>query len=323
MRKRVCQNCRESLTGNASKWCGRCAPHANRMRQTERRRRQGQGAQFFKKYLMSKSCSGCGSIKPIDQFGLRPNSRGYMVRRYQCRTCQLWADGRRQSFHVWVARHLSIISDLAEWMQKSDPVCQNCRTPLENRRGGRRYCKVCKPHVARMRSNSGTRRRIFYQRYRPGAKWCSGCERMLLIGDDFHEHNGRNGRTKASDLCRPCYNRRNADYQLNKPQGRLAYNIRQNVRYHLKGDKPMSFSKALGCTRAELSEHMERQFEPGMSWDNYGDGWHADHIIPLSYFDLTDKGQFKEASHYTNLQPLWAEDNIEKGDTLPDGLQQG
>jgi len=50
-----------------------------------------------------------------------------------------------------------------------------------------------------------------------------------------------------------------------------------------------------------------------MSWDNYGYyGWHVDHIIPLSAFDLTDPIQFKKAMYYTNLQPLWMEENLAK-----------
>jgi hypothetical protein len=49
-----------------------------------------------------------------------------------------------------------------------------------------------------------------------------------------------------------------------------------------------------------------------MSWENYGK-WHIDHIKPLSLFDLEDPEQLKQACHYTNLQPLWAEENIRKG----------
>jgi hypothetical protein len=50
-----------------------------------------------------------------------------------------------------------------------------------------------------------------------------------------------------------------------------------------------------------------------MTWENWAHrGWHLDHIRPLASFDLTDESQLKEAIHYTNLQPLWAEDNIRK-----------
>lgn len=70
-----------------------------------------------------------------------------------------------------------------------------------------------------------------------------------------------------------------------------------------------------GCTKAELIQHLEGQFRDGMSWDNYGKyGWHVDHIRPCSSFDLTDPEQQKQCFHYTNLQPLWAAENLSKGD---------
>jgi hypothetical protein len=45
-----------------------------------------------------------------------------------------------------------------------------------------------------------------------------------------------------------------------------------------------------------------------MSWDNYGQ-WHIDHIRPISSFK---QEEWEQINHYTNLQPLWAEDNLKK-----------
>ena len=54
-----------------------------------------------------------------------------------------------------------------------------------------------------------------------------------------------------------------------------------------------------------------------MSWNNHGFyGWHIDHIYPCSKFDLTDLNQQKQCFHYTNLQPLWAEENKKKSNKI-------
>jgi hypothetical protein len=61
-----------------------------------------------------------------------------------------------------------------------------------------------------------------------------------------------------------------------------------------------------------LKQHLENQFQSGMNWKTYGKyGWHIDHIIPLSSAK-TEKELYK-LCHYTNLQPLWAKDNLIKG----------
>jgi len=71
----------------------------------------------------------------------------------------------------------------------------------------------------------------------------------------------------------------------------------------------------LGCSIDELKMHLESKFQYGMNWDNWSfEGWHIDHIVPLASFDLTDRKQLLLACHYTNLQPLWAIDNLSKGD---------
>ena len=54
-------------------------------------------------------------------------------------------------------------------------------------------------------------------------------------------------------------------------------------------------------------------FKTGMTRENHGKVWHIDHIIPCASFDLTDPDQQKKCFHYTNLQPLWAKENLIKG----------
>ena len=72
-----------------------------------------------------------------------------------------------------------------------------------------------------------------------------------------------------------------------------------------------------GCTIKELMIHIEKQFEPGMTWDNHGlYTWHIDHKHACARFDLTDPEQQKKCFHYTNLQPLWAKDNLSKGSKI-------
>lgn len=74
--------------------------------------------------------------------------------------------------------------------------------------------------------------------------------------------------------------------------------------------KTTSTADTLGCTWEELKKHIEKQFTKGMTWDNQGK-WHIDHIIPLA--SATTEEEVYKLNHYTNLQPLWAEDNLRKG----------
>ena len=82
----------------------------------------------------------------------------------------------------------------------------------------------------------------------------------------------------------------------------LAFSAKRNDRTHL----------ILGYSAVELIAHLEQKFQEGMSWDNYGD-WHIDHIKPIQAF--VDEGNFnpREINALSNLQPLWAEDNLSKG----------
>lgn len=110
-------------------------------------------------------------------------------------------------------------------------------------------------------------------------------------------------------------------YKKKRRKTDLNYRIKENLRcrlWHALNGKVKAGSSVsdLGCSVDELRAHLESLFTPGMSWANYGHlkgKWEIDHIKPLqSFTNLSDREQLLEACHYTNLQPLWWEDNNAK-----------
>lgn len=103
-------------------------------------------------------------------------------------------------------------------------------------------------------------------------------------------------------------------YRKANPQHRLRTNLRSRVWGALRGRcKAASTVELLGCTIPELRSHLESQFRPGMTWENYGPVWHVDHVRPCASFDLLDPVQQRACFHYTNLQPLFMMENLTKG----------
>lgn len=92
--------------------------------------------------------------------------------------------------------------------------------------------------------------------------------------------------------------------------------------------KKCSAIRNLGCSKRDFMKRVESKFyqDPEsleiMTWENYGDLWHIDHIIPISWFDLSDEREQIIAVNYRNLQPLWAKDNYDKRDKFPDEVPQ-
>jgi len=105
--------------------------------------------------------------------------------------------------------------------------------------------------------------------------------------------------------------RTNLQHKLSlRLRGRLNEALRKNTRNG-------SAVRDLGCSLDELKSYLENRFQEGMSWDNWTkNGWHIDHIIPISKFDLSIPEEVKKACHYTNLQPMWADENIRKGNRI-------
>ena len=184
---------------------------------------------------------------------------------------------------------------------------------------------------------------------------CSKCDIEKCL-EEFHKHpSTKNGRNTICKSCRSAYmktiyvydperyrnpeheSKRKREYYSRNRQARIDYSktyIKQRKKtdldFKLRGVLRSRISTAIkrnpkaartmeliGCSIPELRRHLESQFEPGMTWDNHSvHGWHIDHILPCKHFDLTDPEQQKICFHYTNLQPMWAKDNLSKGDKI-------
>lgn len=178
-------------------------------------------------------------------------------------------------------------------------------------------------------------------------KRCTNCGKNLPL-TEFHVVKYKSGNTGHKSHCKECHNKKyrqwrkdnpgkaNAAYakwrKHNKrkaiesknrciknrksidPSFKVKVNIMSAMSCALTGSRKCAHTtELLGCSIEELRNHLERLFQPDMKWDNYGrNGWHIDHVIPLTYFDMSDPEQQRRAWHYTNLQPLWAADNRKK-----------
>ena len=80
-------------------------------------------------------------------------------------------------------------------------------------------------------------------------------------------------------------------------------------------NKKASTMEILGCSAEDFKNYLENKFREGMIWENYGT-WHIDHFYPCDSFDLTKDEEQKRCFHYTNLQPLWAKENIKKSNKI-------
>lgn len=100
------------------------------------------------------------------------------------------------------------------------------------------------------------------------------------------------------------------------PLYKLKCNLRSRTSIAFKNigySKDTKTQEMLGVDWEIVKSHIERQFTKGMNWNNQG-SWHVDHIIPLA--SAKDEKELLKLCHYSNLQPLWAEDNLSKKDKI-------
>lgn len=183
---------------------------------------------------------------------------------------------------------------------------------LNRNKDGLNYlCKICyKEKVKIYRENNIVRltenRKKFYYKNQKKAQEYSR---------KYYNENKEHYNKMSSE-----WNRKNKDKRKNidnkhrqSPIVKLRVNLRHRVYMFLKSKTTIKNKKTieiLGCDFDFIKSYLESKFIDGMSWENYGK-WHVDHIIPLS--SANSEEEIYKLCHYTNLQPLWSEENLKKG----------
>ena len=190
------------------------------------------------------------------------------------------------------------------------------------------YCKPCSKLIKTGKVQGNTTIKLS-KLQNQGLKCCTTCKQNLPI-NNFGVDNSRsdnlfphcnNCRDKRGNKYRQEYREQLHQKELIKCHSNVGYRLMRNqrarIRFAIKrnfGFKMETSTSLLGCTFEELKIHLESQFSPGMTWENYGKlGWEIDHKRPCTSFDLTDSEQQKQCFHFTNLQPLWQKQNASKG----------
>jgi len=171
-------------------------------------------------------------------------------------------------------------------------------------------CKKCdnirfKKHREKNKNKFKEKRRLYYQ---------SNIEKEKIVKLKYYQKNKKDIIKKQAVYVKNKI-KTNPEYALkSKTVSRIASIIRDGKLNNFQGSKSERVIELLGCSLKEYSIYMENLFTEGMSWKNHGlYGWHIDHIKPLSSFNLNDEVELHKAFHYTNTQPLWAIDNLKKG----------
>jgi hypothetical protein len=177
-----------------------------------------------------------------------------------------------------------------------------------------------------------------------GFKYCPNCDTIKLV-NEFSPQKSRKDSLRA--YCLDCDRKRNLSYSRteqgraiklkyesseryfqklkdryykkknNNPDYTIELSIRSSLATAVKrcGIKRKNhYINLIGCSNFDLYDHLEAQFEEGMTWNNHNRyGWHIDHIIPMNAFDLNDPLQYMACCNWRNLQPMWGTKNIQKG----------
>jgi len=162
---------------------------------------------------------------------------------------------------------------------------------------------------------SQQRRREIAQKYNNSAKGQASKRKYYVKNKEIVIQRNTERRDINPDKVREYKRQYTARRRKTDIHFRLKELVRTRLGIAMRGNQKSGTTiELLGCSIENLKKYLETKFTSGMTWENYNlTGWHIDHITPLDKFDLTDELQIRIACHFTNLQPLWCEDNYSKG----------
>lgn len=183
-----------------------------------------------------------------------------------------------------------------------------------------KMCKTCKKIKLKVDFSKYLHKRDNKERLKISCKDCRRKESRLLYSKNVEkykrntkEYSSRNKEElKRKRTIREAEKRKDRGYRL-----RLA--MYSSIRRALVGNRSKTkILSNIGYSEKELSDHLERQFDKKMSWDNYGTYWNIDHIIPASQFSYESErdDDFLRCWSLTNLRPLSIKENIKKSNKL-------
>jgi hypothetical protein len=237
-----------------------------------------------------KRCTKCGETKLLEYFHVDNRKKDGHVSR--CKMCQ----------SKYASEHYNANKSKYSKMRKN--YYQNNKDEiLENQR---KYYQSNKEQktvtVKNWRKNNPEKIKEIIERFKQSHPDC---------GIKATKRWRKNNPEKVRELKRNQY----ARYKKN-PAFRISGSISNGIRYSLgKGGKSQNKWECLvNFTAKELMCHLEKQFKDGMTWDNYGNYWHIDHIIPIAVFNFKtpEDIDFKRCWALENLQPLEAKENMRK-----------
>ena len=229
-----------------------------------------------------------------------------------------------------------LLSSLLPHEGKAQPVakvaaCQQCKSPVSYRTAPRRFCSSCLKERRReqMRLVAERRRRKNgIPKVKGTSKLCLRCSTPIELNRNAHtrhcqacahEHALEKAREASRRKSQTAEGRAAASEWTKKkrardPSFRVSSHMKVLIHRGLDGKKAgRSWREFVPYTLDQLMAHLERQFLPGMTWENKGE-WHIDHIRPLSSFQFDSPADpaFQDAWALSNLRPLWGRDNIRK-----------